>query len=423
MVKTLAKPPSGQVLYFDTDLKGFGILVSSKTDTRSFIIQKTLPGDITRRKTLGRTDVLSVEQARGMAKVFIAQCYAGIDPIEEKKKRHEEKIQKDELKKKEEKKQSFTLRMALEIYLQHARIKPQTKDDYLKRAERYLGEWLDKPLRDITREMVIERHAEITIEVQKRSKGKKFVKGHGTSNGTMRILRVVWNDARERVADLPENPVRGMRRYWHKDTRRDTYVRPSEIPAFVDGAMRLENPIHRAFVLFTLFTGMRRTEAAALRWDEVDYENRVIKLASDRTKNGKGLDLPMSDYVMKLLQECEKPVRQGDYVFPSPTSKSGHIEEPKFILDRVGKLSGVYVTCHDLRRTFITVAESCEISPYALKGLVNHSYGGDVTAGYIVSNVERLRQPMALVEQRLLALINKPKGSDGQNIVPFKSVA
>ena len=39
------------------------------------------------------------------------------------------------------------------------------------------------------------------------------------------------------------------------------------------------------------------------------------------------------------------------------------------------------------------VAESTEMSVYALKALVNHSLGGDVTTGYVQHSTERLRVP------------------------------
>jgi hypothetical protein len=60
---------------------------------------------------------------------------------------------------------------------------------------------------------------------------------------------------------------------------------------------------------------------------------------------------------------------------------------------------------HDLRRTFITVAESLDISVYAVKRLVNHKMNNDVTAGYIVSDVERLRKPMQSIADNLLKLM------------------
>lgn len=67
---------------------------------------------------------------------------------------------------------------------------------------------------------------------------------------------------------------------------------------------------------------------------------------------------------------------------------------------------------HDLRRTFVTIAESCDIPVYALKGLVNHSLGSDVTAGYIVPGPDRLREPMQRVTNKLKELIGiaEPEG-------------
>ena len=68
----------------------------------------------------------------------------------------------------------------------------------------------------------------------------------------------------------------------------------------------------------------------------------------------------------------------------------------------VTKASGVHFTVHDLRRTFITIAESLDISAYALKRLMNHKMNGDITAGYIVTDVERLRKPMQQITDYIL---------------------
>lgn len=57
---------------------------------------------------------------------------------------------------------------------------------------------------------------------------------------------------------------------------------------------------------------------------------------------------------------------------------------------------------HDLRRTFITIAEGLDISAYALKRLMNHKMNGDITAGYIVTDVERLRKPMQQITDYFL---------------------
>ncbi len=140
-----------------------------------------------------------------------------------------------------------------------------------------------------------------------------------------------------------------------------------------------------------LFTGLRRREAAALRWDEIDLGARVIRLPAARTKAGRKLDLPMSSFVRDLLVARRALGNDGGWVFGAD-SASGHIEEPSSTFEEVAKATaianakaagveiddddapreliekyGIVVSCHDLRRTFITVAESTDISPLALK--------------------------------------------------------
>lgn len=67
--------------------------------------------------------------------------------------------------------------------------------------------------------------------------------------------------------------------------------------------------------------------------------------------------------------------------------------------------TGIQFTVHDLRRTFITIAESLDIPAYALKRLLNHKMSGDVTAGYIILDVERLRRPMQVIAEFILRQI------------------
>jgi hypothetical protein len=86
---------------------------------------------------------------------------------------------------------------------------------------------------------------------------------------------------------------------------------------------------------------------------------------------------------------------------PSTSSRS---QQGRNVLDQVAKVCGVRVSVHDLRRTVITTAESCDISPIALKALVNHGLCNDVTSGYVQINVERLRDPAQRVTDRLKQL-------------------
>ena len=112
----------------------------------------------------------------------------------------------------------------------------------------------------------------------------------------------------------------------------------------------------------------------------------------------------MSDIVYDLLV-ARRAIGDAKWVFPS-NSKSGHIEEPKFPLRMVAAATGIEVSAHDLRRTFVTTAESTEMSVIALKSLVNHALPrGDVTSGYVQMTAERLREPAQRVADKLKNLI------------------
>jgi len=110
--------------------------------------------------------------------------------------------------------------------------------------------------------------------------------------------------------------------------------------------------------------------------------------------------------LMTLLKrrQLNNPVNLP-YVFPDKTQTT-HLKEPKSVIKKVIELSKVEFSAHDLRRTFITIAESLNISHYALKRLLNHKEGNDVTSGYIIDDVERLRAPMEGISNRLLQLLN-----------------
>jgi integrase len=138
-----------------------------------------------------------------------------------------------------------------------------------------------------------------------------------------------------------------------------------------------------------------------LRWKQIDFGKRIFTITD--TKNSEPLALPLSDFLYDLLAK-RKEISRSEFVFPGK-GDSGHIVEPKRQIQNITKASGVKSTIHDLRRTFITTAESLDIPAYALKALLNHkiSGGGDVTQGYIVITPERLRHPMQKITDNILS--------------------
>ena len=371
-----------QAVIWDSELTGFGVLLSGKTHHKTYIAQRDIPGAGARRVTIGSVAELTFAKARDEARNKLHAMRQGVDP--------KRKVAAD-----------VTLRRALEAYLlARPDLRPKSVLEYRRSLERYLEPWLDRPMREINREMVEERHREIAELVER---GGRY-QGKATANGAMRALRVLWNFVESRTA-MPSNPVK-LRRQWFNVPRRERLIKADELPAFYAATMALPNPVQRDYLLLLLFAGLRREEAAGLRWADIDIAGKIIRLSGTSTKSGKKLDLPMSTFVRDLL--IARRAVGGEFLFPAD-GKRGHIAEPKYPLGLIEAATGIKVSAHDLRRTYITVAESSDISPLALKALVNHSLGGDVTSGYVVMTVDRLREPAQRVCDRMVELCQIPK--------------
>ncbi len=73
------------------------------------------------------------------------------------------------------------------------------------------------------------------------------------------------------------------------------------------------------------------------------------------------------------------------------------------LLSGLGKQCGAQCTVHDLRRTYATYLERLDVSAHAIKALLGHSSGRDVTGRhYAVIDLERLRRPAQALEDFIL---------------------
>jgi integrase len=282
-------------------------------------------------------------------------------------------------------------------------LRPRTLYDYGRFVDVAFKDWKDRPLVERTKEQVAKLHQKLTAE-----------RGPAYADGAMRFLRALINfaqfhyEAPDGSPLLPDNPVRRLSqtRAWNGSKRRKTYIKPDQLAAWFKAVLSLkaDPDDHEALTVsdwlqLMMLTGFRRNEALTLQWQYVDMPNRTLTVRD--TKNGEDHTLPMSDYVHDLLEERRKLTGDKDYVFAS-YGKHGHMVDPRKPLDHVIKACGIPFTPHDLRRTFITVAESLDVPMYALKRLLNHKMSGDITPTYIITDVERLRIPMEKVTQHIL---------------------
>ncbi|MFC1481837.1 tyrosine-type recombinase/integrase [Candidatus Neomarinimicrobiota bacterium] len=397
-VDGLPIPKSGYDLLWDSSLKGFGVRVTA-SGVKSFILQYRSDGK-SRRVTLGRYGPLTVESARKQALTRLGQIAAGNDPVTVKVKGEVRTV---------------TLREVFGEYIKARSLKPLTIRD-MAIALQGLSDWMDKPLVKITREMVSRRHKKLGELSEPPPPGRKRRRGsEARANLTFRYLRGLFNFAAALYTDgegkplITDNPVKRLSdtRAWYRIERRQTMIKPHQLKPWIEAVLSLKNDRITStfetvgdFLMLVLLTGLRRSEAESLRWDQVDFEAKTLTILD--TKNHEAHTLPLSDYLFDLLT-WRKPRATNEYVFTNSHGK-GYLREPRKPIKWVTDKSGVKFTIHDLRRTFATVADSLDIPGYAVKMLLNHKANGDVTAGYIVRDVERLRGPMQRITDYMLEM-------------------
>lgn len=376
---------SGQMVYRDSDLMGFCLRVGTKT--KIYFVESKLRTK-TLRVTIGRHDVFPLDDARTQAKVYLADIARGHNPLDAEKARKSLQV---------------TLADVLDDYIQtRINLKASTIEDYRRTFKQYLGDWQNKPLMDVTKDMV---------EAKFRKIGED---SPAMANKTMRNFRAVVNYAMLKYENtngdsiFKVNPVNRLTqlRAWYRVNRRNTLIKNHELAAWYSAVMNLKNDTIapnretiRDFLLFLLFTGLRRSEAANLKWSNVDFKDKSFVIKD--TKNHDDHQLPMTSYLFDMLVR-RKTQSTSQFVFSNETDKGG-LKDPKKQIRNVVNESGVSFSSHDLRRTFITIAESLDIPAYALKKLLNHRIQNDVTAGYIIMDVGRLRAPMQKITDYILS--------------------
>ena len=281
---------------------------------------------------------------------------------------------------------SLSLADLAEKYYVVRNLKPKTLKDYKAGLKNHLSDWMKKPMASITKQMVVERHRSIAVKA-----GDKQTGGGATADSVMRTLRTLFRFFKDHHDFPGDNPVETLtvNRLWKtgNGNRRTRYIPRSELAKWLGVFEQLPHATWRDYLLFVLLTGLRKEEAACLEWDTVDLVER--KFFVPDTKNGMTLHLPLSSVLHGMLERRRRG-SNGRWVFPSVTDSSKPLY-PEAIWRKIFRDHGLKLSTHDLRRTFITLAESLDITQLNLKRLMNHKPGNDVTEGYIIPGVGRLR--------------------------------
>ncbi len=354
--------PLGSGIWRDETVKGL-MVVCHKT-TKTYAVQ----GDVRRNKRhvrsvrvkVDRCDRIGLAEARRRAKALMSQIQSGEDPTAGPAET------------------GMTLKEALEAHLSERELRPATEHNYRYDVDYYLKGLRRRAIADITRTEV----RDLFEDLQRRH-------SRIAAGGALRTLRLLINTARRIDETIGANPVDavriptpGRREVGRLDVA-DWWLKTEQLPA-------MRRDLHRAFLL----TGARRTSMLTVRREEFDAD--VATLTFKHLKTGGSMTFPTGRFLTEMLRQRveEDAPLDSEWLWPSPASRSGHVEEPK---ER--GLPSAHALRHHCRTMLIAAGV-----PYAEGALLLAQRLPGASGGYVHSEhlVEALRPHAQALEDLVL---------------------
>ena len=382
------------VIYFDDDLKGFGIRFRAGGKSTWLIQYRDAAGN-TRRNTIGDARKLEIDKARIAAKTRLATVTLGGDPQAEKVEARA--------------RAKLTLGILADRYLEFKR--PRLRASTYNADKRYLTKhWRPLhglPVHTVTRRDVASRLGEL-------------VKEHGSTAAerARETLNGFFGWAiREGIADA--NPVIGTNHPLEGNRARDRVLTEDEIRT-VWNACRDDD--FGRIVRLLLLTAARRDEVGGLRRTEADIERGTLSIPGERTKNGHPLMLTLPPLAISILEAV--PRREGrDFFFGVRGGAFSAWSYSMLALSKRIAESGEQLSpwrIHDIRRSVATHMAEIGVQPHIIEAVLNHRGGhkAGVAGIYNRASYEReIKAALALWAYHLQAIV---EGRE-TNIVPLRA--
>jgi integrase len=140
--------------------------------------------------------------------------------------------------------------------------------------------------------------------------------------------------------------------------KKDT-LEKSQLKAWFKHVRQIQNPIISTYLQCLLLTGCRRNELTGLKWTDIDFQWKKLRLHDKVEEDGRVI--PLTPFVEYLIGTLPK---ENEYVFSSAKSKSGRLQEPRISHKKALKEAGIpqaTLSLHGLRRSFSNLSEWCEL--------------------------------------------------------------
>lgn len=372
VVERLPVPEKGSAYVYDSKVPSLAVCITAN-GVRTFYRVGRVHGRYERIK-LGRFGEITVQQARELAAQTSMAVQSG--------KGARTAINT----------QAMTLGALWQWYLaNHAKPRKRTWQRDERRWNAHLLHWQNRPIVGIARSDVRSLHATLRTRI-----------GPYGANHVLEQLRHMLQQAVEHEW-IPANPAAGIKRF--DRTSRERFLTPDELPRFLAAVDKLQRERTRDFFRVLLFTGARRGNVAAMRWDEIDIEAGLWRIPDTKSKNKRSMVVVLPPQVVEILKRRRSG--SGQFVFPG-TGEARHYQWPREAWRAILANAGLEnLRIHDLRRTLA----SWQVQLGANIAIIGESLGHrslQSTAVYARTQIEQVR---ASVNAAVAAMIDAEKAS------------
>ena len=335
-------------IFFDDDLPGFGLRLRDG-GKRTWIAQYRV-GAKQRRLTVGTVETTGPEEARKRAKSILSKVHLGSDP----------QLEKTEARARA----AVTFGSVVDSYLARyaaKRLKPGTLTDVDRYLRRHWGALSRLPVQKVTRADVAAGLAQIADD-----SGGFAANRARTALGSL----YAWAIA-EGLADT--NPVVGTRKAID-EIARDRVLADEDLRLIW---RRAGEGDYGAIIRLLIVTGQRREEVAAMTWEELNLDGATWRIISDRTKNARMHEVPLSQPALEILG-ARRRFDGRALVFGSRGPFSGWSKAKASLNSRMSAALGrapAEWRLHDIRRTVATRLADLGVLPHVIEAVLNHVSG------------------------------------------------
>jgi integrase len=159
-----------------------------------------------------------------------------------------------------------------------------------------------------------------------------------------------------------------------------------EIPEFMREVRRRQERSVSAWALeFAILCAGRTSEALEIRWDEIDWDQKVWNIPAERMKARKKHRVPLSNRAMEIVTRREE-YRSGDFVFTG-NSDNKPLSEKSLRAELYAMGFKGRVTVHGFRKSFRNWAAENKFDFTASEICIAHAAGSKVQRTYLTTDM------------------------------------